>query len=57
MDNKLLVKSVIYFPEPCQSNPCGHGRCIGRSGPFSCVCDAGYTGQKCDTSEFLKHLI
>ena len=27
---------------------CKHGTCVERTGDYSCNCDAGYAGKKCD---------
>lgn len=35
--------------DECQErSPCVHGRCVDRQYGYSCRCEAGYRGRKCD---------
>lgn len=33
---------------PCQPNPCVHGTCAQGPGDFTCSCDAGFAGSRCN---------
>ena len=46
-----------YFPvldtDDCNPDPCnGRGMCIDGMNTFTCNCNAGYTGDKCETSNW-----
>lgn len=32
----------------CDSDPCVHGYCIDYHGNMTCICDDGFTGDRCD---------
>ena len=47
MYNRCLPSSIT---DVCTPNPCGtHGTCSVLSGMPICDCDAGYTGDECET--------
>lgn len=39
-------------PDVCLPNPCQHGICQRNNSEFSCLCDAGWTGTRCNTGKF-----
>lgn len=46
-------ESLLCKPDPCQSNPCKNdGKCQKQTGGgFTCLCGAGWTGDKCQTDQ------
>ena len=34
--------------DDCSDSPCTNGACTDLVAGFSCTCDAGYTGKRCD---------
>ena len=52
----MRLALLLFCPhtdiEECASQPCVFGQCIDGIGGFTCVCQAGYTGSLCDSSEF-----
>lgn len=48
----------VYFKDvtPCQSSPClNNGNCVANPSTctYSCNCQSGYTGQFCQTSNWI----
>ncbi len=41
----LLKNSDI---DDCAMNPCSHGTCQDESNDFTCTCETGWEGKKCD---------
>lgn len=39
--------------DECLSSPCVHGNCTNLINMFSCVCQPGFTGVKCDTGGYI----
>ena len=59
-----FINNVLYFYyypsdhnycildiNECGSNPCVYGTCTDAVSSYTCVCDEGYTGVYCETSE------
>ena len=34
--------------DDCAMNPCGHGTCQDDLNDFTCICEPGWEGKKCD---------
>ena len=43
----LTASYLILDTDPCNPNPCVHGRCRAAGTSYSCRCRAGYTGSTC----------
>lgn len=53
-----LILSYIKFRHLgtglCNPDPCVHGTCLSSEVEYLCLCDAGYTGQNCETGKYKK---
>lgn len=43
---------AIGADDPCEPDPCDHGACTAANSKASCVCAAGYTGERCSLPRF-----
>jgi len=43
----LPASYLILDTDPCNPNPCVHGRCRAAGTSYYCTCRAGYTGPTC----------
>ena len=48
MASKLLLKFHLPDLDYCAKKPCKHGTCKDESNDFSCTCESGWEGKKCD---------
>ena len=44
-----LLNALNLDIDDCQSNLCVHGSCMDQLNEYKCACDAGYTGEICQT--------
>ena len=44
----LHITTVYSDIEECGNNPCIHGSCQDALNGYSCICEPGYSGKKCD---------
>jgi len=48
---KSLCEAIPKDIDDCAQNPCGkHGICLDKLNDFTCACDYGWKGKKCDQS-------
>lgn len=40
----------------CANKPCKHGTCQNKLNDFSCTCESGWEGKKCDTEKIVEEL-
>ena len=43
----VTLLAVSGCNDPCKDYDCGHGLCDLATGAAACVCDTGYTGERC----------
>ena len=46
--HKLQLMYFLIDIDDCSDSPCTNGTCTDLVADFSCTCDAGYTGKRCD---------
>lgn len=52
--NQIFFISYLDIDE-CQSSPCIHGNCSDHHNQYICHCQAGYTGNNCQTGLYYLH--